>query len=246
MTSCFTLTGYARLLRELRNVGYSARSFATALSPSRGDLYLRHDVDYCLRAAADMARVEYEAGMFSTWFILVRSPLFNPFGADERELLRGLRNAGCDIGLQFDASYYETIDVNLLEAYACEEVNALSVASDGPVVALSFHKPPACVHDRVAAFANLPHTSEPRFMRDALYVSDTLARFSYGDPVALGIAADCKPMQLLCHPIWWTGRSDMSGIDKLDALRELRDRLTDTALQRSVTAYGERAKGRIA
>lgn len=236
MDRCFTLAGYLKLIDEFRALGYRCRRFGDE-APVRGDLYLRHDVDYCLRAAAAMADAEASIGISSTWFVLVRSPLFNPFGADERELLRRLRHDGGAIGLHFDASYYQDQSIGALELAAAQECTALALASDGPVVAISFHKPPPALATLESHFAGLPHCSQPAFIRDSLYCSDTLARFGHGDPIVLARERAIPPVHLLTHPIWWTGDEDDDGLSKLDRFVEQRELITTAAVARSVTAF---------
>ncbi len=236
MSRPFTLDGYAALIEAFKGLGYRCRSFDGA-KPGSGELRLRHDVDYCLRAAAAMAAGEAELGVTSTWFILIRSPLFNPFGAEERELLRSLRHGGSAIGLHFDASYYPDADLAVLEEAAAQEIAALELASGGPVVATSFHKPPPFLAALEQRFVDRPHTSQPAYMRDSLYSSDTLSRFGHGDPVDLARAAGLPPVHLLTHPIWWTGTEADDGLAKLDRLVEGRQQITVEAVARSVTAY---------
>lgn len=239
LSTRFDLAGYTVLLSALRSEGYRLRHFDDHGDPSRFDLLLRHDVDYCLSSAAAMGAIERAMGVSSTWFILVRSPLFNPFGADEAEVLQSLRLGGGRIGLQFDASYYGGFvhDLSALEDMAKGEIAALELASAGPVVAVSFHKPPPLLRDYEGCFAGRPHTSEPRFMRDILYCSDTLAKFSFGDPLHHARQTGGCAMQLLTHPIWWSESAMMTGLAKLDALAHRRADHTYGALERSVTAY---------
>jgi len=238
MKTRFDLAGYRDLVANLLRMGYGVTTFDECASPKRGDLLLRHDVDYCLPTAVKMAGIEAAHDMVSTWFILVRSPLFNPFGAGERELLRSLRAKGGRIGLQFDAGYYpEMSDVTTLEKAASEEIAALEIASAGPVVAVSFHKPPPCLRTHGELFAGRPHCSEPRFMRDIVYCSDTLAQFSHGEPLDRAHASDLCAMQLLTHPIWWSESAEMSGIAKLDALTRRRADAVLDAIEDSVTAF---------
>lgn len=235
----FDLAGYKGLLLALGDEGYRTRHFDDPGAPARHHLLLRHDVDYCLASAAAMSATEIASGISATWFILVRSPLFNPFGAGEREILRSLRHGGGRIGLQFDASYYagKEDDPLALEQEASAEIAALELASDGPVVAVSFHKPPSSLRDYEHSFCGRPHTSEPRFMRDILYCSDTLGRFSFGEPLAQARAAKGSALQLLTHPIWWSESAEVTGIDKLTALVRRRTSAIHDALERSVTAY---------
>jgi len=239
MATRFDFAGYEELIAGLLREGYLIRMFDDCISPTRGNLFLRHDIDYCLDSAVAMAEIERAQGVRSTWFILVRSPLFNPFGAGERMLLRSLRDAGGRIGLHFDASYYADAadDDDALQRAAAEEIEALEIASAGPIVATSFHKPPAFLREREATFAGRPHCSEPRFMRDILYCSDTLAQFSYGEPIDHARRTDLQAMQLLTHPIWWSGSSEMSGLAKLDALAERRANSALDAIERSVSAF---------
>src|SRR5689334_15023552 len=67
----FSRAEYSRLLDEFKSAGYRCIDFPTAAELTRHDephLILRHDIDFCVNAAREMALVEAEKGMFSTYF----------------------------------------------------------------------------------------------------------------------------------------------------------------------------------
>ncbi len=243
MTACteFSIPGYAHLIQNFLELGYVPRVFDDTVMMSDGDLLLRHDVDYCLQSACEMARAEEALGVQATYFILLRSPLFNPFGHGEAEILREISRLGGSVGLHFDASYYPGLSVEQLEVEAKREAGILERLVNREIRTLSFHKPPLEVRSRAARFGGLVHSSLPMFMDDILYCSDTLGIFGHGEPLDKLEVQNRNPVQLLTHPIWWSESADLTGLEKLDRLFERRTRLTNQAIARSVTAYRERA-----
>jgi hypothetical protein len=76
MSDCsFSLNHYRELIEQAQSGGYRFVGFDAA--PRPGDLILRHDVDLSLEAAVEMAAVEAELEVGSTWFLMTRSVFYN-------------------------------------------------------------------------------------------------------------------------------------------------------------------------
>ena len=104
----FTHRWYRTFLERLRADDYDFRGFANA--PAEGEVVLRHDVDLSLESALEMARIEAEVGVESTYFVLLTSPLYNALAPANREILRRIEGLGHDVGLHFSTHAYPELD----------------------------------------------------------------------------------------------------------------------------------------
>jgi len=75
----FSLGHYRELLRTGREGGYRFAFFEAP--PAPGDLIVRHDVDLSLEAAVEMAELEAEEGVATTYLLMTRSVFYNLGGA---------------------------------------------------------------------------------------------------------------------------------------------------------------------
>ena len=94
MSCSFDLGHYAEILGAAKSGGYRFATFGEP--PSRGDVFLRHDIDLSLDAALRMAELEAEMGVQTTYLLMTESVFYNlgsQEGADAIERLRGLGHA---------------------------------------------------------------------------------------------------------------------------------------------------------
>ena len=91
--SPFTLEQYRWVLHTGMESGYDFISFS-ALEDHRETeqpiCLLRHDCDNDLTAAAEIARIEEDLGVRSTYFLMLRTPLYNLMSAPNAELSRAV------------------------------------------------------------------------------------------------------------------------------------------------------------
>lgn len=95
----FTFDWYEELLQRLLQEGYSFGSFSETVSPNT--VLLRHDVDWSPRKAVQLAKIEADLGITSTYFFLVSSPFYNVMNAQERAQMAQISELGHEIGLHF-------------------------------------------------------------------------------------------------------------------------------------------------
>jgi hypothetical protein len=96
MSCAFSVEHYRELLRAAAAGGYRWAGFDRP--PEPGDLLLRHDVDLSLHAALELAEVEAEDGVWSTWFLMTRSSFYNLASSEGVQALARLRELGHRIG----------------------------------------------------------------------------------------------------------------------------------------------------
>lgn len=199
MACRFELDHYRELLEAARAGGYRFAFFDR--EPQPGDLLLRHDVDLSLEAAAEMAELEAELDVASTYFLMTRSIFYNLASPAGERTLNRLRELGHRVGLH---AVWPRIDLD-----------------DRFDPVLAWHNPdPDYVQAPVAEATNV---MEPLFA--ASYRSDSNQHWRQGCPHEELTAGSFEWLQLLVHPEIWvyrgeTMRETMESM--LDAERERR------------------------
>src|SRR5687768_12246943 len=104
----FSLRGYGQLLDALAEHRYKVVTFGDVpRSADAGVCLLRHDVDASLEFATRLADVEAAKGVNSTYFVMLRSPLYNILSKQAVNDLRHLIANGHQVGLHFDNGHDE-------------------------------------------------------------------------------------------------------------------------------------------
>jgi hypothetical protein len=214
----FSLDGYEALIRELRGRGYEPRGFLDA-EPAERHLILRHDIDLSIDVALTLAEREQAIGVRSTYFVLMRSELYNPLSSRNRRALVQIQELGHAIGLHFDAALYGDDRAELEEACA-EECRTLEAWLSRDVEVVSFHRPAQSLLDNASRLAGRRHAYEPRFFREMGYCSDSRGDWHHGHPLEHAAVAEGRALQLLTHPIWWVALPGESVAERLDRLSQ--------------------------
>jgi hypothetical protein len=201
MSCAFDLEHYRELIEAGRTGGYRYASFDH--DPEPGDLFLRHDVDLSLAAALDLAALEHELGVASTYFLMTESVFYNLGSPEGSQALERLRGLGHKVGLHAVWPHAELDD------------------RFDPVIA--WHNPdPGYMGEPVEGSANVMET---RFFSPETYRSDSNQHWRHGCPHE-ELAAGAFPwLQLLTHPEIWVHPGATMGetmLGMLDAERERR------------------------
>lgn len=236
----FDTAAYRALLRDFRALGYSSVGLRE-IDPEQRHLFLRHDVDLCLRRAAKIAEVEQQEGFRATYYILVSTRAYNPASAESRSLLGRIAALGHAIGLHFDATAYSG-SATELEAFAEEECAVLERLAGVSVDSISFHRPAPALLGWTGSLAGRPHCYERRFSEEIGYVSDSSGGFYHGHPLDHPAVAAGRALHLLTHPIWWHSKAPRSAEDLLEDLREERRAALDKILAAATAKARTRAR----
>ena len=105
MPADFTLAGYRALLEALLARGYAAVGYGDA-EPTSRHLIVRHDLDMSIDAALPIAEIEAELGVAGSYFVLLRTDMYNPWSEPSRRALKRIAALGHEIGLHLDSSLY--------------------------------------------------------------------------------------------------------------------------------------------
>jgi hypothetical protein len=102
MSTGFSLESYRRLLDLALNRGWSFRPFDDAtVSPNDKIIFLRHDVDYTVQAAVDLAKVNSDARVRGTFFLLLRGDVYNLLSPPNMARAHEIAALGQDVALHF-------------------------------------------------------------------------------------------------------------------------------------------------
>ncbi|MFC1978764.1 hypothetical protein ACFLVP_02135 [Chloroflexota bacterium] len=164
---------------------------------------MRHDIDMDLEAAVSIARLEQRLGIKSTYFFMVRCPLYNVFSGIGSEQVGQILSFGHHLGLHFDCALYNDVSTDNIEEYISKECQLLETFFEYQVEAISFHRPGQMELNGIT-LEKWPNSYEEVFTKDFEYFSDSRGSWGRGNPVDSEAFSKLKNLHILTHPIWWT------------------------------------------
>lgn len=197
----FALEHYAAIVGAAVRLGMRPRTCSAWVedpAPGRA-LVLRHDVDWALEPAERMAEAEQALEVRSTYFVRVRSRLYDPDTPAGRAVVRRLADSGFEIGLHYN-----------FEPEIAEDKERLEQIVGRPVVGAAQHMPrrrgrdfgSESDPDRAQAAGLHYDAYDPIFLSNLRYISDSNQRWRQDCPHLL---LPTEPrLYLLTHPLWWS------------------------------------------
>lgn len=202
----FTYNGYLRLLSLLKEHGYKTTDYH-AYQEHRRCVILRHDIDMDLAAAVRFGEQEAEAGVHSTYFVLLRTDFYNPASRGSLEQLRCLQALGHEIGLHFDEKAYpdgtpeETVDRIL------KERDILASLLETAVTTVSMHRPSKTTLDADLKIPGMVNSYGKIFFHDFKYLSDS--RRHWREPVLdIARSGEYDRLHILTHAFWYHDKEE--------------------------------------
>ena len=194
----YTRDGFRALLATALAAGYAFVSFDAADASAERVCLLRHDVDADLGAALELAEIEAEARVRATYFLMLRSPLYNLFGRANHRIAETIVGLGHWLGLHYDPAFPSGAR-DASEAVALE-ARILSDEFGVPVRAVSFHQPASA---EGVAEVRPPGLVSAFDLPGFRYVSDANKVVACGELFRLFRERRHDRIQLLVHPLWW-------------------------------------------
>lgn len=200
----FTYKAYVGILDLLKDMKYKIVSYDNYYHFDRCAV-VRHDVDYRLQNALEIAQIEREiGGVTSTYFLLVTSDFYNVFSASSMNTIEGILECGHEVGLHFDEMRYPDLSGNeaALKDKIIAEAEALSKAVGKKVTKVSMHRPSKYMLASNMEIPGMINTYSTVFFREFKYLSDS--RRVWREPVE-DIIRKClyNKLQILVHPFWY-------------------------------------------
>lgn len=199
---------YLKIITTALDKGYKFCTFAELPNKPK-QIFLRHDIDYSVSLALEMARLDASCNIRATFAVQVTSPFYNPFNPTSIRDINAIKALGHDIALHCkllpgcdgaEKDYYVNREMTILRSY---------FPFVSPV--LSWHNPPSDKRKTQAAVTGFINAYSPEFTRDIYYISDSVTRH---DPIDfINILNTGQSIQMLLHPlIWLSGTQDMASM----------------------------------
>ncbi|MEQ8426918.1 MAG: hypothetical protein RLT87_10545 [Gammaproteobacteria bacterium] len=167
-------------------------------------LLWRHDVDCSLNRSLELAKLEYQAGINATYFINLHSQFYNCLEHEQFRIVKEILSLGHDLGLHFDASFYEILCEEDLNKYVTNEAEYLESIFGVKPVAFSFHNPTQEILGfRNDSYGGLINCYSERFRSEVSYCSDSNGYWRFKRLYDV-LSENCdNQLQVLTHPDWW-------------------------------------------
>jgi peptidoglycan/xylan/chitin deacetylase (PgdA/CDA1 family) len=198
-----TIDTYRQMLRSIVS---SRRIITYPEVPNHDDFILwRHDCDMSLNRALEIARIDQEFGVRSTFFIMVRSNFYNILEKTQTDIVREIVKLGHEIGLHFDASYHNSIDrVFNLEDSIIMDSKYLEDVAQVPLDVFSFHNPSSeILENDNLEYGGLINCYSKYLRQLTDYGSDSNGYWRHEPIPEILKDEDKKRLQILTHPEWW-------------------------------------------
>jgi peptidoglycan/xylan/chitin deacetylase (PgdA/CDA1 family) len=174
---------------------------------------IRHDVDWDLNAALRMARLENSMNIKSTFFVLVNTNNYNLFSFENQNIIQEIEGYGHEIGLHFDASFYNK-DFN---THAKKEALILNSILKNKVVSIALHNP--SILNYRPKFKEYNDAYSQKYFIPEYYLSDSCFGFRGKDPFKFIENLKNSPFQqILLHPLHFSENGNKTYIDKFEEM----------------------------
>ena len=204
---------YRELLETALDSGYEIAPFE-AHERSTGDYVclLRHDVDADPGAALDIARIEHELGVVSTFFFMLRSPIYNLFARANQELAEQTLALGHRLGLHYDPGFAPRAGRTHTDQIEIE-LDVLEAMFGTRPGAVAFHQPsqvPGAMEIPVRGAVKANMLPGYHFVADPNMSDWVMNAFEFFR------TRERPKIQLLVHPIWWRADPGRSTVELWD------------------------------
>ena len=199
----FTYQGYKELIFLLRAHNYTFSDYYDWRDYAK-PVIIRHDIDSSPEKALQLAKIENEIGVRSTYFVLLTSEFYNIFSVRVQNSLKGLLALGHTIGLHFDEKRYPAIfgDPQKCKEHILQEAEILGNVLGLRIRVVSMHRPSKEMLEENLHIPGMVNSYSTVFFREFKYLSDS--RRCWREPVADIIAQERFPkLHILTHPFWY-------------------------------------------
>ncbi|KTC95688.1 hypothetical protein [Legionella erythra] len=198
----FTINEYKNLLR-LAKSNYKFITY-NQLDSAENYVLWRHDCDFSLNRALRVAQIEQEESITATYFINPHCEFYNLLEKSQSNIIRQIIQMGHQIGLHFDADYYDVTSEDQLDELIVHEKKWLEDWFDVGIEVFSFHNPlKAILHCEKASYGGLINCYSSFFKNEISYCSDSNGYWRFRRLKNILEEASDSRLHVLTHPGWW-------------------------------------------
>lgn len=167
-------------------------------------LFLRHDVDFNIEAAFNLAQAEHAQGIRSSYYFRVNSAGYNLLSIQNLRKVLRIAEYGHEVSVHVDHGLSSDPDKDLMLSHS--QISAFETFTGLKVVGFSSHEParlgtidPAT---RLRESLGLKyHAYDRKFTAECKYISDSTKRWR--EKPFSEFVDEVDRLQVLIHPVWW-------------------------------------------
>lgn len=219
----FSFDDYKEIIRTIKSTD-RYMDYHKALTSDKFIL-MRHDVEYSVERAYELAKVESRMDFTSTFFFQWTNNSYNILSRKNKDLIKDMHERGHTIGLHFALN--GMTDMERIKKQIAKEMDILNSMFEFKIDTFSIHRPskdvlreniklPGIINayqDEFFTFAENVTESTPVRVK---YLSDANHIWRYGYPDEKNILENDK-VQILTHPFAWCKQ----GYDNFDNYKSL-------------------------
>lgn len=198
----FTIGAYEQLLELLRGNGYDFCLYQES-EQQRKTVILRHDIDFSIEKALEMAKVETRLGIKSTYFVLLSTNFYNIFSKQSHEKLKQIMLLGHEIGLHFDEKKFDIKTAEDMKQHVVFETDILSRLLNQKVNVISMHRPSKIILENDLQFEHLINSYSSKYFNGMKYISDSRMHWRE-NPIEAIESGRYQKLHILTHPFWYS------------------------------------------
>lgn len=207
----FSFEDYRQIIRYIKETGNYVSNYEEALGKEKFIL-MRHDVEYSVKRAYDLAKVESSMDFTSTFFFQWTNNSYNILSRRNLDMVKDMHERGQNIGLHFALN--GMTDMELVRKQIVKEMHMLSEMLGFEITQFSVHRPSPDILRENIKLPNILNAYQDDFFTFAenvtddtvlniKYMSDANHIWRYGYPTKENIFNHDK-IQILTHPFAWT------------------------------------------
>ena len=233
----FSFRHYREILDLFKKKGYKFCFFSELSNQKVKRVYLRHDVEISLEKALQLAQIEHQKEVSSTYFVRFSAPFYNVFDPTYSKMIKKIIGLNHQLGLHFEGDIYGNVNLNkkAIEREVSRQLQTLKQYFEIQSV-VSFHHPSNFTSNN-QKFKDFISTYHSKFFQEIKYLSDSKGEWREGC-VCQWLKSSSPPqnLQILTHPVWW-GRKERNLNKYLKYYLKEKLRYLDKSLFKDIKDY---------
>ena len=244
----FTFDLYKTALENIFKNGFLITNSTNFISLASKDnlpkklLLLRHDCERDLSKALEMAIIEKNLNVKSTYFIRVHSEYYNLNLKESFEHIKEIENLGMEIGLHYEPRYYHDIGISFEDGIKCD-VKFLNNILKINIKSISAHQPLLYPIDqnKLDQLKLVDMYTHP-YLKKLKYLSDS--GMNYRETSLNEFFHIFNLVQFLIHPDFWNKSKELPWDVNLENLSKKIKSNLDDLVSSEIKMYNNYIKNR--
>jgi len=201
----FTIQNYKNIIKAAKVNGFRFKLYSDINTGDVRQILWRHDVEFSPFIALEMAEIEREEGVKTTYFFQLHGEFYNVFEKEITDIVFMIKAMGHDIGLHFDTHYFDVIDERGLEKYLAIDAQYFNSIFRTDLKTFSFHNTNTFVLScEKYSYAGLINVYSKYFKQHFKYCSDSTGFWRYERLIDVLNDSSIQKLHVLIHDAMWS------------------------------------------